>query len=116
MSLRFYRLCRRFEALETSARRTPRVCCFRVVCATARPNQWSDQSRARNGRAPRLPIVETHGLMYRPHERQFRRARSVKDEQLGPFRSAAPIWGGAAADHCFDVVEPQFHEYFAMRR
>ena len=58
--------------------------------AAVRPDQWSNQSPCDDWKARDVVrhIVDMHGVMLRPLDRQLRPAPSVDEDPLGAFRSA----------------------------
>ncbi len=63
---------------------------FERKVAAVRPDQWSNQSPCEdwNARDVVRHIIDMHGVMLRPLDRQLGTAPAVEDDPLGAFKSA----------------------------
>ena len=74
----------------TAGRYRVRADAFERLVAAVRPDQWSNQSPCADWEARDVVrhIVDMHGVMLRPLDRQLSPAPSVDEDPLGAFRSA----------------------------
>jgi uncharacterized protein (TIGR03086 family) len=75
---------------EIAGRYRIRADAFERKVAAVRPDQWSNQSPCEDWKARDVVghIIDMHGVMLRPFDRQLSPGPSVDDDPLGAFRSA----------------------------